>query len=313
MSQPQMHTLPAFNKVIAVPELEELILFHLSINEILRVQIVSHHWQDLITRSPSIQKKLFLQPNEDASGKPQLNPLLKELFPLLLRTQCAAGCGFRCPDEAEMVSLIQLMEEPFFSDPDKRARVLREDASWRKMFPIQPPARIHKTVQGNGVWFFKSAIFGTFSSNYESINDPGARMGFIYDYFVQLLADYHQIEVGIHWRMFPGGDQDEDGLLTQILEPVSDGVDAQEDEESVLSAGLQQIHVGSALKNEIDLYFFLLCECMCPDPESSCYNGWEQLVVKKQEMDVTHYETGEDGYIKPVYNVAAPGQANPEY
>lgn len=161
--------------------------------EILRVQIVSRHWKDVITRSPSIQKKLFLQPNEDLNRKPQLNPLLKKLFPSLFRTRCAAGRGFQCPEEEEMVSIKQLMKEPFFSDPDKRARVLREDASWRNMFPVQPPARIEKMVQGNGCWFFDSAMFGRLSSTYEHLNDPGAHMGFIYDYFVQLLADFHQI------------------------------------------------------------------------------------------------------------------------
>lgn len=86
MSQPQMHTLSPFNKVMAAPELEELILFCLPMKEILRVQIASRHWKDVITKSPSIQKRLFLQPNEDLNGKPQPNPLLKKLFPSLFRT-----------------------------------------------------------------------------------------------------------------------------------------------------------------------------------------------------------------------------------
>lgn len=135
---------------MAAPELEELILFCLPMKEILRVQIASRHWKDVITKSPSIQKRLFLQPNEDLNGKPQPNPLLKKLFPSLFRTRCAADRGFQCPDEEETVSIKQLMKERFFSDPDERAHVLREDASWRNMLPAQPPARIENMVQGNG-------------------------------------------------------------------------------------------------------------------------------------------------------------------
>lgn len=99
------------------------------------------------------------------------------------------------------------------------------------------------------------------------------------------------------------------------MEPVSDEEDAQEeeeDEELILSDELQHAHLDSPRKNEIDLYFSLLCECMCPAQHSKYYNGWEQLVVKNQEKDVVDYPVDDDGYIRPIRNVAAPGQADPE-
>lgn len=169
-------------------------------------------------------------------------------------------------------------------------------------------------------------MFGRLSSIHEHLNDPGARMGFIYDYFIQLLAEFHQIQVGIHWRMFPNGIHDrEDDLPSSrprdhlrqewILESVSNGEDAQEDEEDeevILSDEVQHSHLDSPRKNEIDLYFFLLCECMCPAQHSKHYNGWEELVVKSQEKDVVDYPADDDGYIRPIRNVTAPGQADPE-
>ncbi|QDS73220.1 hypothetical protein FKW77_003277 [Venturia effusa] len=286
MPLPQLHELPAFSKVMAIPELEESVLFQLPMSEILRVQTVSRHWQDVITKSPSIQKKLFLQPDQDASGDPQLNSLLRELFPSLFRTQCAAGRGFQCPDEKEMVSIKQLMKEPFFLNPEKRARVLQEDASWRKMFPVQPPARIGRMVEGNGCEFFESAIFGSLSPSFSHMNDPGVRMGFVYDYFIQLLANFHQIK----------------GRLLSRLPEIS-----------AFSSKLEQTHLCPAPKNEIDLYFFIICECMCPGQDSSYYNGWEELVVQKQEENAMHYDIDADGYSKRTYGVAAPGQADDEY
>ena len=66
--------------VFAVAELFEAVLLQLPQRDLLVLQRVSHRWRDTIANSPIAQEKLFFQPIAHAA-EPELNPLLRELFP----------------------------------------------------------------------------------------------------------------------------------------------------------------------------------------------------------------------------------------
>jgi hypothetical protein len=88
-----------------------------------------------------------------------------------------------------MISVSEMRELDWFQDPNRRNMVLRKDASWRKMFPVQPPASIDKVVQGEECDGYYLLQHGVITSQFQSIQAQGARMGLIYDILIRELVD----------------------------------------------------------------------------------------------------------------------------
>ncbi|KAJ6540517.1 hypothetical protein B0H19DRAFT_850384, partial [Mycena capillaripes] len=120
----------AKDRVIATPELLELILSQLPIRDLLLfAPLVSKRWQ-AVTCTPVLQRALFFEPDPSAII-PIQNPLLVEIF----------SPFFAEPTETESkwpgsVSTIQAMRWAKNLDAFKRA-----DASWRAMLVTQPPVQ----------------------------------------------------------------------------------------------------------------------------------------------------------------------------
>lgn len=183
-------------------EIFEAFLLHLDLRDILRVQTVSHHFHDTITRSPALQQMLFFPLIEDAGHQSKLNPLLADLFPPLFtlnKPPCPTG-------------LIHIDDKDIFdwlSDPLRRESILRRDASWRRMFPVQPPAKLNtiKVISydtcihssGSG---FRARIGG----QHQHLQDPGIKMGLLFDLMAQLDSLHPDSSFFVHWQMFPLGD-----------------------------------------------------------------------------------------------------------
>ena len=79
-----------------------------------------------------------------------------------------------------------LQEQVWYQDERLRSVVMREDASWRKMFPVQPPAPISMVLRGGGCTDdgMGTIQHGHITPAFAHLHTPGARMGLIYDILI---------------------------------------------------------------------------------------------------------------------------------
>lgn len=166
----------SFATIFNTVEIFELMLLQLTLNDLLQAQRVSRHWQHIITTSPSLQRKLFFQPEPlSFIFRPHFNPLLEVLFPPLFNV---------CPRaswEAWDFDVWGLGDISWITEKSRRAAILHQDASWRKMFPVQPSAKIVYLQEEvpcctNQIW----ENVGVLSAEFERLQDSGSRMGLLY-------------------------------------------------------------------------------------------------------------------------------------
>ncbi|KAJ6505377.1 hypothetical protein C8R45DRAFT_1209146 [Mycena sanguinolenta] len=164
------------DRVIATPELLELILAQLPMRSLLvTAPLVSKTWQ-AITLTPTLQRALFLLP--DPSSEPVQNPLLAKLFPPFFpkrRNQHGTS---------KTISAL-----PWAKAPDAFQRA---DASWRRMLVTQPPAQtmaITETRSTRGGRSQRHAVF----------NDPALSMAVLYDLAVEFI-DRQSSSFRVHWQ-----------------------------------------------------------------------------------------------------------------
>ncbi|KAF2262528.1 hypothetical protein CC78DRAFT_582472 [Lojkania enalia] len=129
----------AQNHVLSTPELLEAILARLPPVDLLLVQRISRDVSSLITSSPILQQKLFFRPvPPKPSGEWTLNSLLRnKLLPWFVSTD----------DRWCMPSYDTLEHLDWARDLKARDAFLCKDASWRKMFPVQPPPQSLRIVE----------------------------------------------------------------------------------------------------------------------------------------------------------------------
>lgn len=183
--------------VLYTSELLGAILLELDLRDLLLAQIVSRRWRDAITKSPTIQQKLFLAPISNKDEESYFNPLLQEVFPFFFHLVSPEASRDNYLNEE------CIKDYPWFNDSVHLKTILREDASWRRMLPVQPPALIDRVM-----WDFTCYCCGGISSDEVDLDNlqdrqvTGAPMGLIYDIVVQMLdGDSHTIFL-IEWDMF---------------------------------------------------------------------------------------------------------------
>jgi len=206
--------------MLATTEILEAVLLQLPLREILHANAVCRRWRDVIAASPTLQQALFLAPDPAASARdrePEKNPLLEALFRELFQS----GLSFNRWDALE-IKWFQRMA--WFADEARRRAVLRADASWRRMYPVQPPARIDSVVANGWCCTLEEDVtLGEISARFEHLQEGGARMGLIYDILVQLPDNHDDSGVFIEWHMFPMDDDLEtksrrDGVRMESVE-----------------------------------------------------------------------------------------------
>jgi hypothetical protein len=113
----------ASTRVLAIPELLELILLQLSsITDLLRCRRVNHLFLQTIQTCKSLRQILFL--SSDLSSRPIVNPLIPTFFRRLP--------GYRESTIALRVDLVALWERSQSSNLDR-------PPLWHNMFVAQPP------------------------------------------------------------------------------------------------------------------------------------------------------------------------------
>jgi hypothetical protein len=122
-------------RVLQTPELLEMILVHLKMEEILFLQRVCHTWQDIILHdSLLLRRKLYLAPAlVESPDYPTDNPFLKSRFPKFSTYLLTGKVKWRpkwvkALDDTDLHNL----GDEFFECPT---------ATWRGMLLTQPPIR----------------------------------------------------------------------------------------------------------------------------------------------------------------------------
>lgn len=216
---------PGSRSPLKIPELLEQVLLHLTQGEILQLQRVSRFWLDTISDSPSLQQKLFFQPlppSKVARRLPQWNPLVKAVFPFLFKPEILHGFHpWIYKETSECLSpwiykrTAEKTIQHWAGDPIRRQAILRPEASWRLMLPVQPAAPI------DGVFKFWHDDWGEddmlewcgvdpsrHASALASKSDLGtnATIGLLYDIVLHYFSSCTS-GTGIHvqWSMFNTG------------------------------------------------------------------------------------------------------------
>jgi hypothetical protein len=202
----------AMDKVFGSTELLESVLLQLPQIDLLLAQAVCVAWKESIRVSPKIQQKLFFQPTTNLAQEPELSPLLLKLFPLFFTLEkCPVRYGYLLYGLPQIRATVpELRQLEWFCDDRRRNAVLRDDASWRKMFPVQPPAPIDKVVKGGGCDAYECIEHGVIEPVFQHLQHKGARMGLIYDIILQQLVENLEAGVHIEWQMFSFSRHNED-------------------------------------------------------------------------------------------------------
>jgi hypothetical protein len=193
----------AMEKVFSAVELLETILLHLDHRDLLLSQLIGSHFKNVVSQSHAIQQKLFFTPSP-ASEMPQQNPLLKALFPTFF--------SLNRPVSPDYFYNIVCGTMDWYMN-DRHESVLRPDASWRRMFPVQPPAKLEQIrIYTHDYCLYKtgSPVPAKFGNEVEVLQEHGLRMDLLYDLVVHLWGLHPSPQMYIHWEMFPllGGEEE---------------------------------------------------------------------------------------------------------
>ncbi|KAF4169062.1 hypothetical protein CNMCM6936_009659 [Aspergillus lentulus] len=201
--------------VLSAPELLEYILLYLDIQSLLTsAQRVCHSWARLIQASPRLQQALFFKPIPPEKCHEKLrNPLLaKEFWNFFPPPQDPSGVR-------ECTYL--MLSGPEASE--RRQKLFRREASWRRMLVQQPPASLAyvQATSPRGDWIFKhyylpcdAAPMTHWVNDQVQMNLIGLRMNMLYDLVSEsLLGGLRQ-----HWICWEGHMPPQFGPLVYIEE-----------------------------------------------------------------------------------------------
>ncbi|VUC35952.1 unnamed protein product [Clonostachys rosea] len=189
----------AMRQCFTTPEIFERILLNLDIRELLFAQLVHTHFKTFIEQSNTLQRTLFFAPDPTRTT-PELHPILKRRFPALL--------SLKIPDCVHYLNKLHdtICTMDWYTDEFYRERMLRESASWRRMFPVQPPAKLDSIkiyTYDYCIHNIPRCIPAQLGSQYQQLQETGIKMGLLYDLVVHLNSANPYPMIYIHWQMFP--------------------------------------------------------------------------------------------------------------
>jgi len=189
--------------LFSIPELVYTVFLHLSVGDLLRVQRVCRLWKELTDRSPTLQRHLFFLPVSNTDQAPEFNPLLREVFsPLIPEYNNEKDAPYTSSVHPE--DLCKQLN--WYQDEYLRRHVLSPEASWRRMFPVQPPpAQIEGIYVEGGCSCFYQLKKGVIRDHFQHLQERGVTMGFLWDVAIHVLNDQSQSDPAFffYWHMFP--------------------------------------------------------------------------------------------------------------
>ncbi|ORY12097.1 hypothetical protein BCR34DRAFT_600852 [Clohesyomyces aquaticus] len=167
----------ACEDVIGTPELAEAILLQMTARDLLQAQRISRYIKILIQSSPRLQQALFFRA-APASKKWFVNPLLRESFlPWIVIPH---------PEVRSLPSHEDLERLDWTFTPERKDAFLRPEASWRRMFLIQPPpTELSIFYHKNYGQVYKTQI------SFKDSDSKGVTMDAIYDIPEQFTRKHH--------------------------------------------------------------------------------------------------------------------------
>ena len=189
----------ARDRVLLTPELLEVILNNVEEDDLLvNAQRVSLGWNAAITGSIRLQRKLFFQP------KPYI-PSEEAQYNLILRKKFGPWFAKNGPKAVQYGKDIKPLD--WNSSEQACDAFARKEASWRRMYPVQPPATTLKVVKRTYYMRGHHYVRG-------SVDFPeGVKMGVLYD-LVQENIWKPITCFAMEWHMFPVAEdarRDDDG------------------------------------------------------------------------------------------------------
>lgn len=176
--------------VLTTPELLTDILLHLPLLNLLHAQRICKSWNHIIISTPSLQRALFFSPEPDTMA-PRFNPLLKKHFPMWFSELDSPTNVVRVSGRA----ICDLFEEEIGLSTGYAAKLMREEASWRKMLVIQPPVK-HADVQ-----WADNGMGGSYVKDATVKFKDGLKMGVLWDISAKEVRN-NSVALKIEWRMF---------------------------------------------------------------------------------------------------------------
>lgn len=164
----------AASTVLRTPELLEMILMHLNMQEILPLQRISPAFRDIILSSASLKRKLFLAPAIHESANQETdNPYFKALFPTL-GTYLLTGNPKWRPKFIKAITEedTERIDDVFWAC---------ETASWRNMYLTQPPVRDMTVYAGFEEGKGGRSVQDLVSAQVAIKSADGVTMGMIFD------------------------------------------------------------------------------------------------------------------------------------
>ena len=183
--------------VLSTPELFEAILLKMDLRDLLFAQQICRAWKDTIATSPALQRKLFFAPTRDKDQDPFFNPLLQEVFPSFL--------DIAQPWWELLMGTWNIKMEKWYEDVTHRDAFMREEASWRRMLPVQPAAQIQTISQASNCCGYMGTSIYKLSEESQLQQTNGAPMGLIYDIMIHILDEDSASSTSIEWHMFLSG------------------------------------------------------------------------------------------------------------
>ncbi|KAL4875739.1 hypothetical protein BJY04DRAFT_223732 [Aspergillus karnatakaensis] len=171
-----------------LPELHEAILLHLPPRDLLLATRVNRQWKALITRNDL---------------EVETTPLLQDLFPPIFTNIFTLAHDVDELDYDDDDAHWALLKQSWYSAEQRRKAVLRPEASWRRMFATNPPARLEDLdIDYVGCCFCIKQFRGKLGDVYgEKLgSDPGPRMGLIWDVITFVLDDNPSGSLCLRWE-----------------------------------------------------------------------------------------------------------------
>lgn len=196
------HTAPdTMSKIFGTVEVFQAILLELELRDLLLVRKVHSHFKKVIDESPALQQRLFFRAApSNRKREPELNPLLVAIFPSLFMLGRPVGAA-----NTLLVTPIRNLE--VMKDPHRREVMLRPDASWRRMLPVQPPAMLGaiKLYSYDSCVYSLQAdqVHGELSPEYQPLQESGLRMGLLFSLIASIEAVHPCPVFFVRWKMFP--------------------------------------------------------------------------------------------------------------
>lgn len=193
---------PARDRALLMPEVVELILLQLPLQDLLvNAQRVNHLFHDLIASSRCLQQALFFRPTQASShGEMHPNSLLEKNFPPWFE-------GIWMNLKYRLLSHHKkFMSLDWNSNKAKAEAYARKEASWRRMLVAQPP--VHDLI----VKIHAQEMIGAPNQSRGELKlNDGLRMGLLYDLVQDFLEHQPTGYFLINWFLSQQVSKDHDG------------------------------------------------------------------------------------------------------